>query len=510
MKQIAAMPGVTATATVCDNLALYGGGPDRDDLDKGLHPTLIYKPLITNSKILAETSRRGHSSNTLERTRMTNRTMSYAPSSRQRDKVSICAAAIAATIITYTSARGADFDLEIDPESGLVLLQDIHLSHDFREHVQQLELGTKFDSTSWLDDAMRQAEAERIALDGSTHRLHPEDWERDRIDEITRMRLSTQQWESPETSILHPPELSRSAGVSEKMGEVLGPYVTGAVVAAIPLPSISGRAFVGAVGVHTLGDIGAAGGSAYGRFIDITGHNALMPGLPEMANSPLPHKSVAESIGDAFRKLFQQPPRGVDRDLGIDPESELVVLHGIRVTHDAREHAAQVELGPRFDSTDWLDDAARRAEADRLTLEKTPDRLLPEDWEGGQSDDTSTMRQPTQPRDLPETSLLQSQEPNRNAGFSEKIGGALGPYATRAAVVGPIPKASMHVRALLGAAAVHTLGDIGAAGGRKYGRFIDMTGHNVLLPGLPERTNSARPDESVAESIGNAFRKLLR
>ncbi|MDE0383004.1 MAG: DUF2493 domain-containing protein [Defluviicoccus sp.] len=31
MKQIAAMPG--ATATVCDNLALYGGGPDRDDFD---------------------------------------------------------------------------------------------------------------------------------------------------------------------------------------------------------------------------------------------------------------------------------------------------------------------------------------------------------------------------------------------------------------------------------------------------------------------------------------------
>ena len=27
------MPGVTATATVCDNLALYGGGPDRDELD---------------------------------------------------------------------------------------------------------------------------------------------------------------------------------------------------------------------------------------------------------------------------------------------------------------------------------------------------------------------------------------------------------------------------------------------------------------------------------------------
>ncbi len=33
MKQIAALPGVTATATVCDNLALYGGGPDRDEFD---------------------------------------------------------------------------------------------------------------------------------------------------------------------------------------------------------------------------------------------------------------------------------------------------------------------------------------------------------------------------------------------------------------------------------------------------------------------------------------------
>ncbi|MDE0174232.1 MAG: DUF2493 domain-containing protein [Defluviicoccus sp.] len=33
MKQIAAMPGITATATVCDNLALYGGGPDRDEFD---------------------------------------------------------------------------------------------------------------------------------------------------------------------------------------------------------------------------------------------------------------------------------------------------------------------------------------------------------------------------------------------------------------------------------------------------------------------------------------------
>ena len=33
MKQIAALPGVTATATVCDNLALFGGGPDRDDFD---------------------------------------------------------------------------------------------------------------------------------------------------------------------------------------------------------------------------------------------------------------------------------------------------------------------------------------------------------------------------------------------------------------------------------------------------------------------------------------------
>ena len=33
MKQIAAMPGVTATANVCDNLALFGGDPDRDDFD---------------------------------------------------------------------------------------------------------------------------------------------------------------------------------------------------------------------------------------------------------------------------------------------------------------------------------------------------------------------------------------------------------------------------------------------------------------------------------------------
>ena len=33
MKQIAAMSGATATATVCDNLALFGGDPDRDDFD---------------------------------------------------------------------------------------------------------------------------------------------------------------------------------------------------------------------------------------------------------------------------------------------------------------------------------------------------------------------------------------------------------------------------------------------------------------------------------------------
>ena len=33
MKQIAPMPGATATATVCDNLALFGGDPDRDDFD---------------------------------------------------------------------------------------------------------------------------------------------------------------------------------------------------------------------------------------------------------------------------------------------------------------------------------------------------------------------------------------------------------------------------------------------------------------------------------------------
>ena len=440
---------------------------------------------------------------------MSNRTMGYAPSSRQSYKVSICATAIAVTIITCSSAHGADLNLEIDPESGMVLLQDIHLNRDIREHVHQLELGTRIDSTNWLDDATRHAEAERFTLEASTHRLRLEDWERARTAEITRMQLSTRPWESPETSILHPPEPGRSAGVSEKMGEFVGPYVIGAAVAAIPQTSIPIRALVGAAGVHTLGDIGAAGGGAYGRFIDVTGHNVLMPGLPEMVDSPRPHTSVAATIGDAFRKLFREPPRGADLNLQIDPESGMVLLQDIHLNRDIREHVHQLELGTRIDSTNWLDAATRHAEAERFTLEASTHRLRLEDWERARTAEITRMQLSTRPWESPETSILHPPEPGRSAGVSEKMGEFVGPYVIGAAVAA-IPQTSIPIRALVGAAGVHTLGDIGAAGGGAYGRFIDVTGHNALMPGLPEMANSPRPNNSVAGSIGDAFRKVFR
>jgi len=99
----------------------------------------------------------------------------------------------------------------------------------------------------------------------------------------------------------HPP--MALPGPAETMGEIAGPYIAGALVGAATPGGRLAAGAAGALGVHAVGNVGAATGAGYGRYIDQTGNNPLLPS-PIPGHSPRPGKSVLDSVSDAIGRAL--------------------------------------------------------------------------------------------------------------------------------------------------------------------------------------------------------------
>ena len=102
----------------------------------------------------------------------------------------------------------------------------------------------------------------------------------------------------------HPPMVGPGPGPAEQIGETVGPYIAGGLLGAATPGGPIANGVAGAAGVHIVGDIGEAAGAGYGRYVDQTGNNPLMPS-PVPGHSPRAGKSILDSVSEAFDKLNQ-------------------------------------------------------------------------------------------------------------------------------------------------------------------------------------------------------------
>ena len=101
----------------------------------------------------------------------------------------------------------------------------------------------------------------------------------------------------------HPPMVGPGPGPAEQIGETVGPYIAGGLLGAESRRTYC-DGVAGAAGVHIVGDIGEAAGAGYGRYVEQTGNNPLMPS-PVPGHSPRAGKSILDSVSEAFDKQNQ-------------------------------------------------------------------------------------------------------------------------------------------------------------------------------------------------------------
>lgn len=106
-------------------------------------------------------------------------------------------------------------------------------------------------------------------------------------------------------------------GIAEKMGEKVGPYIAGAAAgAATALLPIQSRAVniivgsaTGSAGVHIVGDIGKKAGGGYGKIVDKTGNNPMMPspikGHKPSGGGGCTNQSIASCMIGAVKKAIK-------------------------------------------------------------------------------------------------------------------------------------------------------------------------------------------------------------
>lgn len=106
-------------------------------------------------------------------------------------------------------------------------------------------------------------------------------------------------------------------GTAEKMGEQVGPYIAGAAAGAatalLPIQSKAVSVIVsgatGSAGVHVVGDVGKKVGGGYGKIVDQTGNNPLMPspikGHKPSGTGGCAGKSMANCIVDTVKKVMK-------------------------------------------------------------------------------------------------------------------------------------------------------------------------------------------------------------
>ena len=106
-------------------------------------------------------------------------------------------------------------------------------------------------------------------------------------------------------------------GTAEKMGETIGPYIAGGVAGgAVTLLPVTGKVATiitgvatGSAGVNVVGKVGKAAGGGYGKIVDKTGNNRLMPspikGHKPSGGGGCTDKSMASCMIDVVKKAVK-------------------------------------------------------------------------------------------------------------------------------------------------------------------------------------------------------------